>query len=150
MPLHPQAKALLANIEESGLPPLYELSPVDARAQAAVLTELVGAGPAVAHVEDVSIPTMAGEVGARRYVPNDPAGTVVWLHGGGWVICNLDSHDAMCRLLANSSGCRVVAVDYRLAPEHPFPAPLEDCWDALGWVAEQHGDGPLIVGGDSA
>jgi len=150
MPLHPQAKALLANIEESGLPPLYELSPVDARAQAAVLTELVGAGPAVARVEAVSIPTTAGEVGGRRYVPNDPAGTVVWLHGGGWVICNLDSHDAMCRLLANSSGCRVIAVDYRLAPEHPFPAPLEDCWDALGWVAERHGDGPLIVGGDSA
>src|SRR5450755_3368192 len=151
MPLHPQAKALLEMIEASGLPPLNELSAVDARARAAVLTELVGAGPEVAHVEDFSIPTTAGEIGARRYDPNDdPEATIVWLHGGGWVICDLDTHDAMCRLLANSSGCRVIGVDYRLAPEHPFPAAVDDCWDALGWVAEQHADGPLIVGGDSA
>jgi acetyl esterase len=150
MPLHPQATKLLAMIEGSGLPPLYELSPVDARAQAAVLTELVGAGPQVATVEDFSIPTTAGQMAARRYVPNDPAGTILWLHGGGWVICDLDTHDAMCRLLANSSGCRVIAVGYRLAPEHPFPAALDDCWDALGWVSEQAGDGPVIIGGDSA
>jgi acetyl esterase len=150
MPLHPQAKKLLAMIEDSGLPPLYELSPVDARAQAAGLTELVGAGPEVALVEGFAIPTTAGEIAARRYVPDDSAGTILWIHGGGWVICDLDTHDAMCRLLANSSGCRVIAVHYRLAPEHPFPAALDDCWDALGWVSEQAGDGPLIVGGDSA
>jgi acetyl esterase len=150
MPLHPQATALLAMIEDSGAPPLYELSAVDARAQAATLNELVGAGPELPRVEDFSIPTTAGQIAARRYVPDDPAATVLWLHGGGWVICDLDSHDAMCRMLARSSGARVIAVDYRRAPEHPFPEPLEDCWDALRWVGDQHGDQPLILGGDSA
>jgi acetyl esterase len=150
MNLHPQARALLDQVEESGLPPLNELSPADARIQATTLNEFVGAGPEVAVVEDFTIPSTAGEIAARRYVPDDPAATILWLHGGGWVICDLDSHDAMCRMLANSSGCRVIAVDYRRAPEHPFPAPLEDCWDALGWVASEYAGQPLILGGDSA
>jgi acetyl esterase len=148
--LHPQARALLDQVEASGLPPLNELSPADARAQAALMTDLIGAGPPVATVEDFVIPTTAGEISARRYVPENPAATVLWLHGGGWVICDLDSHDAMCRQLALRSSCRVIAVDYRLAPEHPFPAPLEDCWDALCWVAAQYPEAPLILGGDSA
>lgn len=150
MPLHPQVRAMLDQIEESGLPHLEELPPVDARAQAKGMTELVGAGPEVARVSDFSIPTSEGEIPARRYVPADAAGVILWIHGGGWVICDLDTHDAMCRLLANESGCEVVAIDYRLAPEHPFPAPLEDCWDALRWVAEQAGEQPVIVAGDSA
>ncbi|HUO74519.1 MAG TPA: alpha/beta hydrolase [Solirubrobacteraceae bacterium] len=150
MNLHPQARALLDQIEELGLPPLNELSPAQARVQAAVVNEFVGAGPAVAVVEDFTIPTSAGEIAARRYVPDDAAATILWIHGGGWVICDLDSHDAMCRLLANSSGARVIAIDYRRAPEHPFPAPLEDCWDALSWVASEHSGQPLILGGDSA
>jgi acetyl esterase len=150
MALHPQARAFLDQLEESSLPPLNELDPDAARAQAALLNEFVGAGPEVARVEELSIPTSAGEIDARRYVPEDPAGIVLWIHGGGWVICDLDSHDAMCRLLANESGCEVVAIDYRLAPEHPFPAPLEDSWDALRWVAEQADGQPLILGGDSA
>ncbi|MGN6868670.1 MAG: alpha/beta hydrolase [Solirubrobacteraceae bacterium] len=150
MPLHPQVRVMLDQIEQSGLPQLHELPPVDARAQAKLMTELVGAGPDVARVSDFSIPTSGGEIPARRYVPADAAGVIVYIHGGGWVICDLDTHDAMCRLLANESGCEVVAIEYRLAPEHPFPAPLEDCWDALRWVAEQAGDQPLIVAGDSA
>jgi acetyl esterase len=150
MALHPQVRAMLDQIEESGLPELYELSPVDARAQAKLMTELVGPGPEVAGVSEFSIPTTGGEIPARRYVPADAAGVILWIHGGGWVICDLDTHDAMCRLLANESGCEVVAIDYRLAPEHPFPAPLEDCWDALRWVAEQAGEQPVIVAGDSA
>ena len=150
MPLHPQVRAMLDQMDESGLPQLNELPPADARAQAKLMTELVGAGPEVARVSEFSIPTSGGEIPARRYVPVDAAGVILWIHGGGWGICDLDTHDAMCRLLANESGCEVVAIDYRLAPEHPFPAPLEDCWDALGWVAEQAGDQPLIVAGDSA
>jgi len=150
MTLHPQARAFLDQVEEAGLPPLNELSPDQARAQAALVNEYIGAGPEVAEVVDFTIPTSAGEIAARRYVPADPPATIVWLHGGGWVICDLDSHDAMCRLLTESSGCRVVALDYRRAPEHPFPAPLEDCWDALRWIAEKHSDQPLILGGDSA
>ncbi|MBV9800852.1 MAG: alpha/beta hydrolase [Solirubrobacterales bacterium] len=150
MGLHPQARALLVQVEESGLPPLNELSPADARLQAAPLIELVGPGPEVAHVEEFALPTRAGDMAARRYSPWDPAATILWVHGGGWVICDLESHDAMCRRLALESGCQVIAFDYRRAPEHPFPAPLEDSWDALQWVDQTCGGRPLILGGDSA
>ena len=150
MPLHPQAKAFLDGIEASGAPPLHELSPEEARAATGMITELVGAGPRVATVEDFTIATTAGEIGTRRYEPEDAAGTIVWFHGGGWVICDLDTHDAVCRLLASTSGCRLIAVDYRRAPEHPFPAPLEDCWDVLLAVAAGAGDAPLVIAGDSA
>jgi acetyl esterase len=150
MALHPQARAFLDGMEASGAPPLYELTPDEARAASGVLTELIGAGPEIATVVDFTIRTSAGEIDARRYVPDDPAATIFWIHGGGWVICDLDSHDAVCRVLAASSGCRVVAVNYRRAPEHPFPAPLDDCWDALRAVAARHADEPLIIAGDSA
>ena len=150
MPLHPQAKAFLAGVEASGAPPIYELSPEDARAATGMLTELMGPGPVVGTVEDFTIATTAGDIGARRYEPADAAGTILWIHGGGWVICDLDTHDAVCRLLATTSGCCVIAIDYRRAPEHPFPAPLEDCWDALLAVATSNGDAPLIIAGDSA
>jgi acetyl esterase len=150
MALDPQAKAFLAGMQASGAPPLYELTPEEARGATAMITELIGAGPDVATVEDFRCATSAGSIGARRYVPDDAAGTILWIHGGGWVICDLDTHDAVCRLLAVSSGCRVVAVDYRRAPEDPFPAPLEDCWDALRAVAAERAGEPLIVAGDSA
>jgi acetyl esterase len=150
MALHPQAKAFLAGMQASGAPPLYELTPEEARAATGMLTELIGAGPEIASVEDFAIPTTGGEIGARRYTPIDAVATILWIHGGGWVICDLDTHDAVCRLLAASSGCRVIALDYRRAPEHPFPSPLEDCWDALRWVAAQYDDAPLIIAGDSA
>jgi acetyl esterase len=150
MALHPQAKAFLAGVEASGAPPLYELTPDEARAATGMISELIGAGPQIATVEDFTIATTAGEMRARRYVPDDAAGTILFIHGGGWVICDLETHDAVCRLLAKNSGCRVVALDYRRAPEHPFPAPLEDCWDALGALAAETGDSPLIIAGDSA
>ncbi|HET6864839.1 MAG TPA: alpha/beta hydrolase, partial [Solirubrobacteraceae bacterium] len=150
MGLDPQAKAFLAGMEASGAPPLYELSPEEARGATGMITELIGAGPEVAIVEDFTCDTATGTIGARRYEPGDAAGTILWIHGGGWVICDLNTHDAVCRLLAVSSGCRVIAVDYRRAPEHPFPAPLEDCWDALQAAAAASGDAPLIVAGDSA
>jgi acetyl esterase/lipase len=150
MALDPQAKAFLAGMEASGAPPLYELTPKEAREATGMITELIGAGPDVPTVEDFRCATASGTIAARRYVPSDAAGTILWIHGGGWVICDLDTHDAVCRLLAVSSGCRVVAVDYRRAPEHPFPASLEDCWDALRAVAAESVDAPLIVAGDSA
>jgi len=150
MALDPQAKAFLAGMEASGAPPLYELTLDEARGATGMITELIGAGPEVSRVEDFRCATATGTIGARRYVPADAAATILWIHGGGWVICDLDTHDAVCRLLAVSSGCRVVAVNYRRAPEHPFPAPLEDCWDALGAVAAEGPDAPLIVAGDSA
>jgi acetyl esterase len=150
MPLHPQARTLLEQAEQSDLPPLHELDPPAARAQAAAMNELIGDGPELPCVEELSIAGSAGAIPGRRYLPGGATGRIVWFHGGGWVIGDLESHDAMCRLLAQESGCEVIAIHYRRAPEHPFPAPLEDCWNALRWAAEQSGDRPLVLGGDSA
>jgi acetyl esterase len=150
MPLHPQAQALLEEGAEAGLPRLNELDAPAARKQAALMNEFIGDGPELPHVEGLSIPAGGGAIPGRRYAGADPAGTILWIHGGGWVIGDLDSHDAMCRLLAQESDCEVIALDYRRAPEHPFPAPLEDCWDALSWADSRARDRPLVLGGDSA
>jgi acetyl esterase len=112
-------------------------------------------GPEVATVEDLRIPVRDGEIGARRYAPEGADNLIVYVHGGGFVIGNLDTHDATCRILANEARATVISVDYRLAPEHPFPAGLEDSYAALCWVAENAaaiGGDParLAVGGDSA
>jgi acetyl esterase len=148
--LHPQARALLERVDAWGLPPLTELEPDAARAQAARVSELVGAGPELREVEELSIPVSGEAIAGRRYEPGDSTATVVWVHGGGWVISDLDTHDAMCRLLALESGCEVIALDYRRAPEHPFPVPLEDSWEALRWAAGQRPGRALVLGGDSA
>jgi len=151
-PLHPQVQAFIDQADPRR-PKLYELEPAAARAQAAGAVALIGPGPAVATVRDVAIP--AGDVTipaipARVYEPGGSQGTIVWFHGGGWVIGGLDTHDAMCRTLANAAHCTVVSVAYRLAPEHPFPAPLDDAWAALLWTSAEYPSAPLVVGGDSA
>jgi acetyl esterase len=148
MPLHPQAIEFLQYA--AGQPKLNTLTPTEARAQLDGVPAIIGPGPSVSSVYDVAIPGGDGEIPARVYRPDQPQATVIWFHGGLWVFGGLDSHDAMCRRLANSSGCTVISVDYRLAPEHRFPTPLEDCWDALGWVAREFPSTPLIIGGDSA
>ena len=152
MSLHHQAQRFLDAIAAQGGPPLYELSVEDARGIPAALAEVVGPGPEVAQVRDVAIPGPAGEIPARVYEPSaDPPGTVVYYHGGGWVFGTLDESDALCRELAVDSGCRLVSVDYRLAPEHRFPAAVDDAYAALVWVAEKLADGrPVVVAGDSA
>jgi acetyl esterase len=115
--------------------------PVAARAAyEAGTAELSGPVEEVAHVEDRD--------GLRIYTPEDPHGAIVYLHGGGWVVGSVASHDHVTRILANASGARVVAVDYRLAPEHPFPAAVDDAEAGLA-VARELG-GPLVVAGDSA
>ena len=109
-------------------------------------------------VRDTTITTSAGAIGARCYLGAnhaDPPPAMVWFHGGGFVMGDLDSADGICRRLANRSGALIVSVDYRLAPEHPAPAAVDDAWDALVWVAthadEMGIDGDrLAVGGDSA
>lgn len=111
----------------------------------------------LARIEDVKVAGAAGPIGARLYVPSRDKGLpcILYIHGGGWVICDLDSHDLLARALAKESGCAVLSVDYRLAPEHPFPAGLQDCRAALLWLRD-HGaslglDGSRIaVAGDSA
>jgi acetyl esterase/lipase len=150
--MHPQAQGLLAAMAEEGLPPLYEMPVEDARGLPGAVAELIGPGPEVATVRDVTIPVTAGEIGARVYEPvPDPPATVVYYHGGGWVIGSVDQWDAVCRALAADSGCRVVSVEYRLAPEHRYPAAADDAYDAFVWAAENlAAGGPIVLAGDSA
>jgi acetyl esterase len=149
MPLNPQAEAFFEAGRASGAPPIWTLEPAAAREGSAVIVGMIGDGPAVANVEELQIPVRDAVIAGRRYAPEGAHGTIVWLHGGGWVLDGLDGADAMCRILANAAGATVVSVDYRVAPEHPFPVPLDDCWDALHWIAERE-EGPLVLGGDSA
>jgi len=135
----------------------HEQSPAEARAAYRALAQAFGPPEAVAAVEDRTLPGPAGEIPIRIYrASSEPALPVlVYYHGGGWVIGDLETHDRECRALCNSAGCIVVSVDYRLAPEHPFPAAVEDSWAALTWVAQHAaslGGDPdrLAVGGDSA
>jgi acetyl esterase len=133
----------------------------DARAQRRYEAQVVAARPriAMARVEEIEIPGPAGAIPARLYVPPSPAAEplplLVYFHGGGWVIGDLETHEAPCRFLAANSGAQVLAVDYRLAPEHPFPAAVEDACAAYAWATGYPGDPPVAanwvaVGGDSA
>jgi acetyl esterase len=121
--------------------------------------EVVGGRPPLPmeRVEPVEIPGLGGTIGGRLYVPLEPspAGLLVYFHGGGWVIGDLETHDRPCRFLAHHAGVQVLAIDYRLAPEHPFPAAAEDALAAYAWAsanAARFGvePGRIGVGGDSA
>ncbi len=104
----------------------------------------------MAAVEDVRLPGAAGELGARRYVPiGEPLGLLAYFHGGGFVRGDLETHDPLCRRLARAAECELLAVDYRLAPEHPFPAGVEDALAVVTRLA-QDGAEPLAMGGDSS
>ena len=151
MPLHPQTSALLAFMDTLGAPPLETQDPVTARMGMETMTS-----PSTATVHEIRAVDADG-VPCRLYRPNDEnnLGLLVYLHGGGWVIGSLDTHDDVCRKLANAMGHAVLSVDYRLAPEHPFPAPVDDCAHALRWAhthATDLGIDPqrIAVGGDSA
>ena len=161
MTLDPQIAAFLAAGVAAGTPPPYELPLAGARAGMRAAGAAMWGEPAtVGAVRDLEIPGPVGPLGVRLYVPvghaAGTAGTLVWLHGGGWVLGDLDSHDALCRSLAERSGSIVAAVDYRLAPEHVFPAAVDDAWAATRWAASPaaaaHGLDPtrVAVGGDSA
>ena len=158
MPLHPQAQAFVDQINALQRPPISELTVAEAR------TGLKGLLPpsdeAVGAIVDFEIPGADGQpMRVRAYTPRDAGHgalpLLVWLHGGGWVTGDLDSHDATCRALANASGCKIIAVDYRLAPEHKFPAGLDDCYAAVAWFAargDELGIDPrrIAIAGDSA
>jgi acetyl esterase len=114
---------------------------------------------AIGKIENRILPGPAGPLPFRVYTPaaanDEPSGGVIFFHGGAWVLGDLDTHDCLCRILANESGCRVVSVDYRLAPEHPFPAAVEDACAATAWIADHAAElaiDPtcLAVAGDSA
>jgi acetyl esterase len=129
-------------------PPAHEVPIEQARAGHEQETaELSGPGEEVAAVADAE---PAG-IPARIYAPLEPAGGVVaYFHGGGWAVGSIESFDTVCRALANASGATVASVGYRLAPEHPFPAALEDCVAATRGLAERHPGEPVAVAGDSA
>jgi acetyl esterase len=157
MPLHPQIQALVDGMASNpDARPTHELSPAEAREGYRALAAMLGPGPDVFHVEDQSIAGPVGEIPIRVYRPGGGTrGVLVYYHGGGFVIGDLDTHDRECRVLCNDGDCVVVSVDYRLAPEHGFPASHEDALAALRWVGDNAarlgGDpGRIAVGGDSA
>lgn len=112
--------------------------------------------PSVGATVDRTVPGPAGELDARLYLPDadGPFPTVVFFHGGGFVLGSIDTHDWLCRHLTRESSCAVLSVDYRLAPEHPFPTAVEDAYAAVGWAAAHpdavNGTGKIAVAGDSA
>jgi acetyl esterase len=149
--LHPDARHFLDVVAGAGAPPLTSMTPDEAREGSAFFVDLIGAGPGAAVVKDIEIPGPSGAIPARVYKPvPDPVGTVVYYHGGGWVLGCLDEFDAVCQALAVASGARVVSVDYRLAPEHRFPAAVDDAFAALVQVADRHPGESIVVAGDSA
>ena len=159
MPVDPQIQQVIDALAASDFEPVHAQSPAQARTQYVRMIEARGIAPApVGTAEDRSIPGPAGDLPVRIYRPELDAPALpglVYFHGGGHVIGNLDTHDATARNLCNGAGCVVVSVDYRLAPEHKFPAAAEDAFAAVGWCAAhgaEIGIDPrrIAVGGDSA
>jgi len=138
---------LLDAARSAGLTPLTELTPAELRERIRGGDQLCAAGPDMLDVEDVLVD---GTLAVRRYLPQRlrTSAVLIWFHGGGWVTGDLDYSDGFCRMLADGVGCEVRSVDYRLAPEHPFPAAVEDALRAVRWTAD--GDRRIVVGGDSA
>jgi acetyl esterase len=159
MPLDPQAQDFMRRLAASGLPPVEEQTVDQVRAQVALSTHFLGKPPRVARVEDRRIAGPGGDLAIRLITPEGlgpgPSPVVVFFHGGGWVLGDLSSHENLCRALANESKTIFAIVDYRLAPEHPFPAAVDDAFAAVSWVsahAPEFGGDParLAVCGDSA
>src|SRR5262249_19662300 len=151
-------RALLEALEAQGGPPVESLPPVEGRARVIEALKLTGGGAEpVASVENLRIPGPEGEIPVRIYTPVEPASrpAIVYFHGGGWVLCDLETHHVVCTAIARRAGAVVVSVDYRLAPEHKFPAAVTDCEAAACWVAANAtrlGADPrrMVVAGDSA
>jgi acetyl esterase len=146
---------MLEDMARAGRPALSAGTPDDSRAMLRATRAALGQGPQLPIVRDLNLRTRFGTIAARLYRPEAPGGLIVYLHGGGWMLGEIDDFDAMARTLAARSRCAVLMPDYRLAPEHPFPAGLEDVEDSICWASEHLADlagqpVPLVVAGDSA
>ena len=148
---------LIEQMATAGRLPLHELSVEDARALGPAVIEMQGPGPEMFRVENHSIPVEGSEIQLRVLDPKQPTrGVIVWYHGGGWVIGSVNESETLGRKLAERTSCAVVLVEYRMAPEYPYPTPVDDSYAALEWVASNleqiagTSDLPLIIGGDSA
>jgi acetyl esterase len=159
--LDPEVEKMLDLARQAGRLPFEAMTPVEARAAYAASWDVLQPAPAaVASVRDIEVPGPAGDLRLRVYrgvgtEPGEPLPGLVFLHGGGWVIGNLESHDRLCRRIANAARICVVAVDYRLAPEHRFPAALDDSLAAWKWVTDNADALSIVAGrigiaGDSA
>ena len=157
MSLDPQIAGLIGALD-AGFPPVHTMT--GAQARATIRSRFVPAADPepVGAVSDTSIPGPGGDIAVRIYRPVTDAAAlpvVVYAHGGGFVFCDLDSHDGLCRNLANRIGAVMVSVDYRLAPEHPWPAAADDLYAAVRWINDNADAlgidaGRIVVGGDSA
>jgi acetyl esterase len=160
MPLDPLLKAFLDQLAAQPQPKLWETEPPQARELFAAFMQAVGPKDVpIGRITNFSIPGAGGDIRARLYSPiaagSEPQPTLIFLHGGGFVIGSIDTHDGLCRMFANLSGCSVISVEYRLAPEHKFPGAVDDAFAAARWIetnAAQLGvdANRLAVGGDSA
>ena len=160
MALDPQVQVLLDLARKAALPEVWQLTPDQGREQYATRVNKLKFNEAIFRTEDRRIPGPGSDIPIRIYTPRElkpgeKLPVLLWFHGGGFVIGSLDTHDSACRMLANKADCLVVSVDYRLAPEHKFPAGVEDCQAAMKWTAlhavEFGGDAScMAVGGDSA
>ncbi len=159
MPLDPQARALLDQMAEAGAQPFEAMSVREARAAAFAFRDLGGPLEEVAAIDHRFIPGPTADLPVRIYRPAGsgagPLPAMLYFHGSGWVVLNIDICEPFCRAYANRAGCAVVAVNYQKAPEHPFPIPFDDCFAATEWVfanADALGldAGRIGVSGDSA
>jgi acetyl esterase len=157
MALDPQAKALLDQMQEAGVPPFEQMTVGEARQAAYAFIDLQGAPEDVASVAHRFVPGPCCDLPVRIYIPEGegPFPGLVYFHGSGWVILNIEVADIAARALTNRTGCVVVAVNYQKAPEHKFPVPFEDAYAATTWVAEHASElgidpGRIGVAGDSA
>jgi acetyl esterase len=157
MALDDASTALMSQTAAAGRPPMHQRPVAESRALAGAMTPLLDQGPAMAREFDETISVEGAEIAARVLVPQGPPrGVIVYLHGGAWVVGTLEGFQPVGRRLADRSSCVVVLVDYRLAPEHPFPTPVDDAEAAMTWVAENRehlgcdGDASIVMAGDSA
>ncbi|MBS0472530.1 MAG: alpha/beta hydrolase [Proteobacteria bacterium] len=160
MPLDPLVKAFLDQMKAMGGPKMSEVGADIARQTFNAMMQMVGPKDVpVGKTENIMVPGAGGEIPVRVYSPVAAGGeampALVYYHGGGFVIGNIDSHDGLCRMMANEGNLRVISVDYRLAPEHKFPAAFDDALAALNWVEQNASDigvdaNRIAVGGDSA